>query len=101
MNTTENPECIQVVVRIRPLNKTEDSKGERNCVSPSANGNKVQVKTDENEAQVYRCSHCFASETTQQEFFDKSGIINLLDSAINGFRSCVFAFGQTGAGLSL
>lgn len=60
---------------------------------------------------------CFANDTTQFQFFHESGIagylyylifefsfsssyvfIDLLDSSIDGYRTCAFAFGQTGAG---
>jgi kinesin family member C1 len=34
----------------------------------------------------------------QPQFFAQSGITGLLDAAIDGYRVCTFAFGQTGAG---
>lgn len=64
----------------------------------SASGKEVQVKIGKDTGQVYRCHKCFNRDTPQSTFFEESGITDLLDSAINGYRSCAFAFGQTGAG---
>jgi len=91
-------EHIRVVVRVRPLNKAEKAKGDEACVRASASGKEVQIKVGPLEAQVYRCNQCFKRETSQRSFFVDSGITDLLDSAIGGYRACAFAFGQTGAG---
>lgn len=37
-------------------------------------------------------------ETTQQEFFERCGILDLIEAALGGYTSTVFAFGQTGSG---
>jgi hypothetical protein len=37
-------------------------------------------------------------ETTQQEFFERCGIVDLIEAALEGYTSTVFAFGQTGSG---
>ena len=58
----------------------------------------VQVKMGPMDAHVYNCNRCFAPDTSQQDFFRDCGLTNLLDSAIGGYRSTAFAFGQTGAG---
>ncbi|KAJ1433990.1 hypothetical protein B484DRAFT_394294 [Ochromonadaceae sp. CCMP2298] len=41
---------------------------------------------------------CVAGLVVVAEFFSECGITELLDSAMKGYRSCAFAFGQTGAG---
>lgn len=87
-------ENIQVVVRIRPINKTEKARGEKQCVLPLSDGKEVQVVKGPNDAQVYRCTNCFPNDTDQEVFFQQSGVTNMLESAIEGFRSCAFAFGQ-------
>jgi len=91
-------ENIQVVVRIRPLMTSEKKAGEFAVVEANSNGREVQVKIGPLEAQSYRCNRCFSNDTTQFNFFHESGIVDLLDSSINGYRTCAFAFGQTGAG---
>lgn len=91
-------ENIKVVVRIRPLQTNEKKNGDISCVQSIANGKEVQVKVGPLDAQVYRCNQCFTIDTTQLTFFNESGITELLDLAMQGYRACAFAFGQTGAG---
>eukprot|EP00981_Chlorochromonas_danica_P008503 scaffold2205_cov183-Ochromonas_danica.AAC.28 len=91
-------ENIAVVVRIRPMQTNEKKNGDIPCVKAMADGREVQVKVGPLDAQTYRCSRCFNADSTQSVFFDECGITDLLDSAIDGYRACAFAFGQTGAG---
>lgn len=91
-------ENIRVVVRSRPLNDKERKAGDESCVARANEGKEVQIRVNAREAQAFRCDSMLMGETTQADFFNKSGIINLLDSALGGYRACVFAFGQTGAG---
>lgn len=91
-------ENIKVVVRIRPLQLNEKKKGDYSCVKPLNSGKEVQIKVGPLDAQTYKCHKCFPIETTQEDFFAESGIVDLLDSSIAGYHSCAFAFGQTGAG---
>ena len=99
MSLVKEEEAINVVVRIRPTNQTEVAAGETQCVKATGtDNNEVQVKLGPMDAHVYSCNRCFPPETTQEEFFRECGLINLLDSAIGGYRSTAFAFGQTGAG---
>lgn len=93
-------EAIQVVIRIRPMQKYEESRGDKVCVKPISDGKEIQIKTDRNEAQRYKCNQCFARDTAQVEFFEKSRITDLIDSVVEGYRACVFAFGQVRLGAS-
>lgn len=91
-------ENIRVIVRSRPLNAKERKAGDESCVARAMEGKEVQIRVNAREAQAFRCDSMFMDETSQEDFFNKSGVISLLDSALGGFRSTVFAFGQTGAG---
>lgn len=91
-------ENVKVVVRIRPMQTEEKKSGDVPCVKGVNDGREVQVKVGPLDAQVYRCNHCFNAETNQVDFFLECGITDLLDSSIQGYRACAFAFGQTGAG---
>lgn len=91
-------ENIKVAVRIRPMQTLERKEGDIPCVKASEDGKEVQVKVGPLDASAYRCNQCFGNETNQVEFFNECGITELLDSAMKGYRSCAFAFGQTGAG---
>lgn len=91
-------ENVHVVVRIRPMQANEKKNGDVPCVKGVSSGKEVQVKVGPLDAQVYRCHRCFNPETTQASFFAESGITDLLDSSMEGYHACAFAFGQTGAG---
>lgn len=98
MEAQDVEESVKVIVRIRPIQKHEGSRGEKIIVKPLSNGNEVQIKTSTTDASTYRVNYCFARDTEQEDFFMKSGMTTLIDSAIGGYRTCAFAFGQTGAG---
>ena len=113
-------ENIDVVIRVRPLQKHEENRGESSCVKirerattstlQDRTGTKtssqqdtlktqeLQVSLGPLEAQVFACKKCFPNHTSQENVFLDSGITDLLDSAVDGYRACAFAFGQTGAG---
>lgn len=94
-------EKVNVVVRIRPMQGHEIAKGQSTAVRGTSNAqlkNEVEVKVGPEDAQLFRCSKCFSHSVSQTEFFEESGIVDLLDSAMAGYRVCAFAFGQTGAG---
>lgn len=103
-NNNNNEERIRVIVRVRPLQIIEQNKGQYSVVKLAKNNNinnkeqELEIQINSTESQVIACNAIFPTITTQLDFFDNSGIINILDSAIDGFRVCIFAFGQTGAG---
>lgn len=94
----DEEEHIHVVVRIRPMQTNEKKNGDIPCVKAMSSGREVQVKVGPLEAQNYKCHRCFDPDASQPNFFEDCGITDLLDSSIEGYRSCAFAFGQTGAG---
>jgi hypothetical protein len=91
-------ENVHVVVRIRPMQTNEKKNGDIPCVKAIASGREVQVKVGPLDAQNYRCHKCFNPDTSQENFFNECGITELLNSTAGGYRSCAFAYGQTGAG---
>jgi hypothetical protein len=86
-------ENIRIVVRVRP-----EEKNDAVSITALNNNSIVQVQSGDLEAQTFRCNQVFRGETTQIEVFNNCGITNLLDSVLNGYRACCFAFGQTGSG---
>jgi len=89
---------IQVVVRIRPMQGQERRNGDEVVAKPVPGAKEVQLKVGPMDAQLFPCRFCFGRETSQEAFFDDSGIVELLDMALTGQKACAFAFGQTGAG---
>lgn len=58
-------ENVIVVVRIRPIQKSEELRGEKGCVAPISSGKEVQVRTGPLAAQVFKCNGCFPRDTSQ------------------------------------
>lgn len=96
---------IKVCVRVRPFNERED--GEVRCVSMPSDTQvaiaKSEVLGDEHNFQFDRAywSHdpLHASFASQELVMLEVGQ-GLLDNTFEGFNSCMFAYGQTGAGKS-
>ncbi|KAG5179858.1 P-loop containing nucleoside triphosphate hydrolase protein [Tribonema minus] len=47
---------------------------------------------------AYKSSRAFGPATTQAQFFAQSGVTSLLDDALQGMSTTLFAHGQTGSG---
>jgi hypothetical protein len=120
MATKQAPEeeNIDVIVRVRPLQRIEKERGDVSCIKirdraitrqqdersdsehqdTSSKTQELQVSIGPLEAQIFSCKRCFPVEASQDNVFTNSGITDLLDSAVDGYRACAFAFGQTGSG---
>lgn len=105
IGTQDDPERVRVVVRVRPLNSDERGCGFLPCVQfPDAAGGirtKLEVATNKpgrNASKLFSVDHVIDPFCTQQTVFEASGIVRLLDYAIEGYSGTVFAYGQTGSG---
>ena len=85
--------AVKVVVRVRPLNKTELSRGDRETVIISDDQRSVNVGN-----RTFDFNACLSPDTTQPDVMIKCGIMRLLDSALRGYAASIFAYGQTGSG---
>lgn len=66
------------------------------------------IQSDEQHVQVedprkgtgvsFRGDKCFGGAISQTDMFVGSGVINLIEASMSGYPTCVFAYGQTGAG---
>jgi len=83
---------VQVAVRIRPLNKRE-----RNNSSILNIKNKSLIITHyaTKKRKKFNYDFLFNSDTTQEQVYNDIGK-QVIDNAINGYNSCVFAYGLTG-----
>ena len=88
-------EHIGVVLRLRPLLRWERREGFTEAVSKYAD---AALQVDGPQPKLCRCDKAFDGDTAQREFFRDSGVVPLIDSSFEGFRSTAFAYGQTGAG---
>jgi kinesin family member 12 len=90
-------ETIKIIIRSRFLNQRELNNHENSCLS-SPYENELFVHINQQTAYKFSCDLMCSSQMTQEQFFFSSDISSLLNSLFSGYRSCIFAYGQTGAG---
>ncbi|XP_078669780.1 kinesin-like protein KIF11 isoform X2 [Branchiostoma floridae x Branchiostoma belcheri] len=92
---------IQVMVRVRPLNQTEKSKGSHSIVDVK-NNREVCVATKEpgfggHNTKKFSFDRAFNPNSKQVDVY-KEVVMPLLDEVLEGYNCTVFAYGQTGSG---
>lgn len=95
------PSKIKVVIRMRPfLPKENDPKPEVKITSTSGHirlpdSQSVDIAFDIKNRKSKRMvfDSVLNGETSQQTFFEKSGIEPMIDSFFNGYHATVFAYG--------
>ncbi len=94
-------ECVQVVVRCRPLNEMEVKAGHDQCVHMVADSGAVEVRkpdaapTDPPKTFAFDAVYDWSSK--QGELYEET-FSALVDSVLAGFNGTIFAYGQTGTG---
>ena len=90
---------VRVYARIRPLSQKEKSSNE---VIKCTYDDEVTLSLTtifggtEETTRLFQYDSCFGPATTQQDIFDECS--GMMESALDGYNACVFAYGQTGAG---
>ena len=99
---------IRVFARIRPLSAKElNSREKEACcyvneqaLSLTANfgaaADDATGMLDHTETREFEYDSVFGPSTTQEQIFEECS--GMMDSCLDGYNSCVFAYGQTGAG---
>mmetsp|Transcript_105405 Transcript_105405/g.187452 ORF Transcript_105405/g.187452 Transcript_105405/m.187452 type:complete len:955 (+) Transcript_105405:23-2887(+) len=90
-------ESIRVAIRVRPLNSSE---GSVSAVSLSSSTPAVYVKALDNQIKTFAFDCCFSPSSGSQGKVYADFCSDLVASALDGYNSCLFAYGQTGAGKS-
>jgi regulator of replication initiation timing len=103
---------VRVVVRSRPMNSFEKTRGDAHVFrfDNTTNNNSLRNKNNQ-EMQVvtniqngrelirpFQFDLCASERLDQAHFFQHCGVKNLLDSVLQGYFATVFAYGQTGSG---
>jgi len=88
-------DCVQVVCRVRPMNKREVA-GQCKSVVDLREDRKTLV-VDGATSQDFHYDHCFGPESTQDQLFSTVGE-PLTASVADGYNGTIFAYGQTGSG---
>ncbi|XP_014215854.1 kinesin-like protein KIF3B [Copidosoma floridanum] len=96
------PQCVQVVVRCRPM---DDKEIARNCTRvvemfPSRGAVEIRNPRDDpskNSVKVFSFDSVYDWTSTQQEIYEET-VRPLVISVLDGFNGTIFAYGQTGTG---
>ncbi|CAK0789343.1 unnamed protein product [Prorocentrum cordatum] len=93
-------DSIKVCVRVRPINATEKRNGASEAVRCAGErGGSLQLVPRGRKPVVHSFDHVLAPACGQDQVFEHLGQ-PVVQSVVNGFHGCVFAYGQTGAGKS-
>ncbi|KAG1474176.1 hypothetical protein G6F56_000508 [Rhizopus delemar] len=97
---------IKVVVRCRPLNTREKTRGAVELVRMEGNQTIITKKGEKEEVKAFTFDHSYWSvDKDHPDYADQELVYNdmgkeLLDHAFDGYNCCIFAYGQTGSGKS-
>jgi kinesin family protein 11 len=89
---------VMVAVRLRPMNKKEETQGTLPVVHASSVDNtitSIRGKGKNQQRTSFSYDNVFSSYSTQEQVFDAT-LRPVLTDVLNGYESTVFAYGQTG-----
>jgi Kinesin motor domain len=86
---------VKVAVRVRPLIGIETSAGCQPCLCGDSENNQIVVGDD----RIFQVDYAFGSESTQEEVYEAT-VRPLVQRSLEGYNSCVFAYGQSGSGIA-
>ncbi|KAL4473629.1 hypothetical protein ABPG74_022493 [Tetrahymena malaccensis] len=92
-------ETVKVMVRARPMNKLEISKGCANIVQVDTQTNQIILSNgkESEAAKVFTYDYVFPPDIQQQTVYENSAF-PLVESVVEGYNGTIFAYGQTGCG---
>ncbi|KAJ3156233.1 Kinesin- protein 12 [Geranomyces michiganensis] len=97
-------ERIRVVVRVRPFNPGEQTFHPNGAGSLAVeclhDGRALQIHDQSAHDRTMTFDRVFDPTASQRDVFDDSGAAMLVDRALDGYATTLFAFGQTGSGKS-
>jgi hypothetical protein len=111
----QKTENVRAVVRIRPMSHHERQLGAVECIKvapdhkalsvccdgadgQAAPGDFADKKSQRPSSRDFQVDEVLDGSLGQAATFDRSGVKDLLDSAMEGFSATAFAYGQTGSG---
>ncbi|XP_061388916.1 kinesin-like protein Klp68D [Musca vetustissima] len=94
-------ECVQVVVRCRPMSNKERSEGYDEVISvyPKRGVIEIANQTDSQKEQrkVFTYDAVYDPGASQTTVYNEV-VFPLVSSVLEGYNGCIFAYGQTGTG---
>jgi hypothetical protein len=102
---SDSGENIKVILRVRPFNDTERSRGDRKVIECLDDHQTVRITGGGMEdfgrsssTRTYTFTQVFDEQCNQQSFFEGCGVRALISQALAGYSATLFAYGQTGSG---
>ena len=93
-------ENIVVVTRCRPINRKEINEKRGQIVKVERQSRQISIKNPENKDDKSFTFDAVYDDQTQQRFFYEESCFPIIEQALSGFNSTIFAYGQTGCGKS-
>ncbi|TRY66924.1 hypothetical protein TCAL_08038 [Tigriopus californicus] len=94
-------ECVQVIVRCRPLNQKETEQCHEQCVRLLTQEGVVEIRHPKigptDPPKTFTFDAVYDCNSKQADIYEES-FANLVDCVLNGFNGTIFAYGQTGTG---
>jgi kinesin family member 3B len=101
MKPSSSPECIQVVIRCRPLSLKEINSGFEKVVHMFERDDKGEIlvhrEGSEDPPKQFTFDRVFDENTSQEDLFEKTARA-IVGNVIEGYNGTIFAYGQTGTG---
>ncbi|XP_017888036.1 kinesin-like protein KIF3B [Ceratina calcarata] len=95
-------QCVQVVVRCRPMDEKEKSKNYTRVVDVHPTRGVVEIRHPRDDpstdnVKVFTFDAVYDWNSSQQELYEET-VRPLVSSVLDGFNGTIFAYGQTGTG---
>lgn len=98
-NSGNDPECVKVALRCRPLSDSERTEGHKEIVRITPERGEVLVKSSKSDEtdKMYTFDMVFEPSCEQESIF-KQAALPIIESVLEGYNGTIFAYGQTGTG---
>ena len=92
---------LQVFARSRPASKKEIDQGSAECVDVDEASSTIACHpaAEGGPAATFKLDKVFGFQSSQQDVYEKIGV-GLVSNCVQGFNTCIFAYGQTSSGKS-
>ncbi|XP_034947079.1 kinesin-like protein KIF3B [Chelonus insularis] len=101
-NSDVGTQCVQVVVRCRPMDVKETSRGCSRVVDVSPARGVVEIRNpredpSKDNVKTFTFDAVYDWHSSQQDIYEET-VRPLVSSVLDGFNGTIFAYGQTGTG---
>jgi hypothetical protein len=93
-------ECVQVIIRCRPLSSTEKKNNNNKIVEMDKKLKQIRIKDPsrkEEQLRTFTMDNVFDESSRQSVIFEETGK-PIVESVLSGYNGTIFAYGQTGTG---